>query len=52
MSDESFSPEFGSPYQVLVDHCESAGLKFRAEPDVKGLSSTRRIYEKPTELFH
>ena len=49
MSDESFSPEYGSPYQVLVDFCETAEIKFRAEPDEKGLFFTMRgemaIYE-------
>jgi hypothetical protein len=56
MSDESFSPEFGSPYQVLVDHCESAGLKFRAEPDVKGLFFSMRgemaIYDVALLITH
>lgn len=32
------APEFRSPYQILLDHCESGeGLKFRAEPDLKGV---------------
>lgn len=56
MSDESFSPEFGSPYQVLVDHCESAGLKFRAEPDVKGVFFSMRgemaIYDVALLITH
>ncbi len=30
MSDESFSPEFGTPYQALIDHCESLDLNFQA----------------------
>jgi hypothetical protein len=42
MSDESFPPEFGSPYQVLLDHCESVEIKFRAEPDIKGLFFSMR----------
>lgn len=37
MSDDHFSPEFGTPFQVLVDHCESAGLKFKADPEAKGV---------------
>jgi hypothetical protein len=37
MSDSDFSPEFGSPYQVLVDHCEEGDIKFRAEEDMKGV---------------
>jgi hypothetical protein len=37
MSDSDFSSEFGSPYQVMVDHCESAGLKFRQDPDAKAV---------------
>ncbi len=37
MSDENFSPEFGSAYRVLLDHCESARIKFRAEPDLKAV---------------
>ena len=37
MSDSDFSPEFGSPLQVLIDHCESAEIKFRADEDLKGV---------------
>ena len=37
MSDNSFSSQFGSPYQLLIDHCEAAELKFRAEEDLKGV---------------
>jgi len=56
MSDNSFSPEFGSPYQVLLDHCESAEIKFRAEPDVKGVFFTMRgemaIYDIALLITH
>ena len=56
MSDSDFSPEFGSPYQVLVDHCESAEIKFRAEPDVKGLFFSMRgemaIYDVALLVTH
>lgn len=37
MPDENFSPHFGSPYQVLIDHCEAGEVKFRAEEDLKGV---------------
>lgn len=37
MSDENFTPQFGTPFQLLVDHCESAGLKFKADPESKGV---------------
>lgn len=37
MSDNSFSSQFGSPYQVLIDHCEAGDIKFRAEEDLKGV---------------
>jgi hypothetical protein len=37
MSDHNFSPQFGSPYQVLLDHCEAGDIKFRAEEDLKGV---------------
>jgi hypothetical protein len=37
MSDNSFSSQFGSPYQVLIDHCEAGDIKFRAEEDMKGV---------------
>ena len=56
MSDSNFSPEFGSPYQVLIDHCESAEIKFRAEPDVKGLFFSMRgemaIYDVALLITH
>lgn len=56
MSDESFSPEFGSPYQVLLDHCENAGIKFRAEPDAKALFFSMRgnlaIYDVAFLITH
>jgi hypothetical protein len=56
MSDSDFSPEFGSPFQVLVDHCESAEIKFRAEPDVKGLFFSMRgemaIYDVALLITH
>lgn len=37
MSDSDFSPEFGSPYQVLIDHCEAGEIKFRADENLKGV---------------
>jgi hypothetical protein len=56
MSDHSFSSQFGSPFQVLVDHCESADIKFRAEPDVKGLFFSMRgemaIYDVALLITH
>ena len=56
MSDHSFSSQLGSPYQVLVDHCESAEIKFRAEPDVKGLFFSMRgemaIYDVALLITH
>jgi hypothetical protein len=56
MSDESFSPEFGSPYQVMVDHCESAGLKFRQDPEAKALFFSIRgqmaIYDVALLITH
>lgn len=56
MSDESFSPQFGSPFQVVVDHCEEAGIKFRAEPDVKGVFFSMRgemaIYDVALLVTH
>jgi hypothetical protein len=56
MSDESFSPQFGSPFQVVVDHCEESGIKFRAEPDVKGLFFSMRgemaIYDVALLITH
>ena len=56
MSDSDFSPEFGSPFQVLIDHCESAEIKFRAEPDIKGLFFSMRgemaIYDVALLITH
>lgn len=56
MSDENFSPEFGSPYQVMVDFCDGAEIKFRAEPDVKGLFFSMRgemaIYDVALLITH
>lgn len=37
MSEEHPSPAFGTPYQVIVDHCESGGLKFRAVEEQKAV---------------
>lgn len=37
MSDEHSQSGFGSPYQVILDHCESGGLKFRAEEEHKAV---------------
>lgn len=56
MSEYNFSSNFGSPYQVLLDHCESAEIKFRAEPDVKGVFFTMRgemaIYDVALLITH
>lgn len=56
MPDSDFSPEFGSPYQVMVDHCESAGLKFRQDPDAKAVFFSIRgqmaIYEVAFFISH
>lgn len=35
MSDSDFSPEFGSPFQVVLEHCEAAGINFRANAKQK-----------------
>lgn len=37
MSENNPSPEFRTPFQVLVDHCEAAELRFRADPEEKGV---------------
>ena len=37
MSDESFSPQFESPFQVLVDHCEAKEINFRTIPEHKAV---------------
>jgi hypothetical protein len=56
MSDSDFTPEFGSPFQVVVDYCESAEIKFRAEPDVKGVFFSMRgemaIYDVALLITH
>ena len=56
MSDNDFTPVFGSPFQVVVDYCESAEIKFRAEPDVKGVFFSMRgamaIYDVALLITH
>ena len=56
MSDSDFTPVFGSPFQVVVDYCESAEIKFRAEPDVKGVFFSMRgemaIYDVALLVTH
>ncbi len=56
MSDESFSPPFGSPFRVVVDFCEESGIKFRAEPDAKGVFFSMRgemaIYDVALLVTH
>lgn len=56
MSDSDFTPVFGSPFQVVVDYCESAEIKFRAEPDVKGVFFSMRgemaIYDVALLITH
>ncbi|MFM8808054.1 MAG: YbjN domain-containing protein, partial [Chthoniobacterales bacterium] len=56
MSDSEFSSEFGSPYQVLVDHCESAGLQFRQDPEAKAIFFSIRgslaIYDVALFISH
>lgn len=37
MSNQDPASNFGTPYQRLLDHCESAGLKFRSDSDNKCL---------------
>ncbi len=37
MSDQDSSSNFGTPYQRLLDHCESVGLNFRSDKDSKFL---------------
>lgn len=37
MSDESFSPEFGTPFQALIDHCESNKLRFSTNTERKAV---------------
>ena len=56
MNEESFSPQFGSPFQVVVDFCEESGIKFRAEPDAKGVFFSMRgemaIYDVALLVTH
>jgi hypothetical protein len=56
MSEESFSPQFGSPFQAVVDFCEEAAIKFRSEPDVKGVFFSMRgemaIYDVALLVTH
>lgn len=56
MSDNNFTPVFGSPFQVVVNYCESAEINFRAEPDVKGVFFSMRgemaIYEVALLITH
>ena len=56
MSDSDFTPVFGSPFQVVVDYCGSAEIKFRAEPDVKGVFFSMRgemaIYDVALLITH
>ena len=56
MVDDNFSHGFGSPYQVVLGHCESVGIKFRAQPDLKGLFFSMRgdlaIYDVALLITH
>lgn len=56
MTDDSFSPEFDSPYQVVLDHCEAAGVHLRAEHDLKGVFFSMRgeiaIYDIALLITH
>ncbi len=56
MSDGNFSPQFGTPYQVLVDHCEGADIKFKADPQAKGVFFSVRgdaaIYDVALVVTH
>ena len=56
MSEESFSPQFGSPFQVVVDFCEESAITFRSEPDTKGLFFSMRgemaIYDVALLVTH
>lgn len=49
MPEDDSSSGFGSPYQAVLDHCESAGLKFRADRDAKavffGIRGEAALYE-------
>jgi hypothetical protein len=37
MSDDSALPEFGTPYRVLIDHCEAKEINFRTMPEHKAV---------------
>ena len=37
MSDENFSPEFGTPYQAIIDHLEAGDIRFRADAEQKSV---------------
>jgi hypothetical protein len=54
--DDNLSHGFGSPYQVVLGHCESVGIKFRAQPDLKGLFFSMRgdlaIYDVALLITH
>jgi len=56
MSDHPFSPGLPSPYQVVLDHCEAADLKMRAEHDLKGVFFSMRgelaIYDVALLITH
>jgi hypothetical protein len=56
MSEDNFSTQFGSPFQVVMDFCEESGIKFRAEPDVKGVFFSMRgqmaIYDVALLVTH
>lgn len=56
MSEHSFSSQFGSPYQALIDHCEEAEIKFRADEDLKGVFFSVRgeaaVYELALFITH
>lgn len=56
MSDESFSPPFGSPLQVVMDFCEESAIKFQSEPDAKGVFFSMRgemaIYDVALLITH
>ncbi len=56
MSESNPSPEFRTPFQVLVDHCEAAELRFRADPEAKGVFFSIRgelaIYDLALLITH
>ena len=37
MSEDNFPSGFASPYQVVLDHCNNGGLKFRADEEHKAV---------------